>query len=81
MTQEVLLGLVFTHVGHLSLNPEGDRTQSGWLGAVHWENKKREDLFEPKPFENDPSVRQDVNKTKTSQCCNVILECRILKVD
>ena len=23
-------------------------------------------------FENNPSVRQDVNKTKTSQCCNVM---------
>ena len=26
MVQEVLLGLVFTHVGHLSLNPEGDQS-------------------------------------------------------
>ena len=25
VVQEVLLGLVFTHVGHLSLNPEGDQ--------------------------------------------------------
>ena len=39
--------------------------------------KKRRSL-QTGAFENDPSVRQDVNKTKTSQCCNVM--CNISKV-
>ena len=34
VVQEVLLGLVFTHVGHLSLNPEGDQQRQGHLNGI-----------------------------------------------
>ena len=72
MIQEVLLGLVFTHVGHLSLNPEGDQTSVHQHGN---KKKRRRDLplQQQGAFENKPSVRQDVNKTKTNQFCTVIV--------
>ena len=40
--------------------------------------KKTRRSLQTRAFENNPSVRHDVNKTKTSQCCNVM--CNINKV-